>query len=194
MSYLKDLKLILTLQVNQFLINMEKRIFALLRGLLIVLSKETASKIVRTGRMRSIWIFSSIFIQRNRCINLLPSSPPLPSPPLPPPAPNTVFIHILQGHKLVLVRGGGRICHYFDTELPPASINTLLCTVSRSFGPTSNILQGKWYRLSNTILQFGTETILSANVPQYLSIKGVFTWNYYFSRIYTVFFFLGGGG
>ena len=81
MSYLKDLKLILTLHVNQFLINMEKRIFALLRGLLIVPSKETASKIVRTGRMRSIWIFSSIFIQRNRCINLLPSSPP----PLPPP-------------------------------------------------------------------------------------------------------------
>ena len=54
MSYLKDLKLILTLHVNQFLINMEKRIFALLRGLLIVPSKETASKIVRTGRMRSI--------------------------------------------------------------------------------------------------------------------------------------------
>ena len=82
MSYLKDLKLILTLQVNQFLINMEKRIFALLRGLLIVPSNETTSKIVRTGRMRSIWIFSSIFIQRNRCINLLPSSPPLPPPPL----------------------------------------------------------------------------------------------------------------
>ena len=142
MSYLKDLKLILTLQVNQFLINMEKRIFALLRGLLIVPSNETTSKIVRTGRMRSIWIFSSIFIQRNRCINLLPSSPPLlPSPP-PPPAPNTVFIHILQGHKLVLVRGG-RICHYFDTELPPASINTLLCTVSRSFGPNVQYLTGK---------------------------------------------------
>ena len=73
---------LLTLQVNQFLINMEKRIFALLRGLLIVPSNETTSKIVRTGRMRSIWIFSSIFIQRNRCINLLPSSPPLPPPPL----------------------------------------------------------------------------------------------------------------
>ena len=89
MSYLKDLKLILTLHVNQFLINMEKRIFALLRGLLIVPSKETASKIVRTGRMRSIWIFSSIFIQRNRCINLLPSSPP----PLPPPPLQTRFLY-----------------------------------------------------------------------------------------------------
>ena len=48
---------------------------------------------------------------------------------------------------------------------------------------TSNILQGKWYRLSNTISQFGTETILSANVPQYLSIFPVFI----------RFFFLGGG-
>ena len=49
---------------------------------------------------------------------------------------------------------------------------------------TSNILQGKWYRLSNTISQFGTETILSANVPQYLSIFPVFI----------RFFFWGGGG
>ena len=47
--------------------------------------------------------------------------------------------------------------------------------------------------LSNTILPFGTETIISASVPQYLSIKGVFTWHYYFARFYA-FFFWGGGG
>ena len=47
--------------------------------------------------------------------------------------------------------------------------------------------------LSNTILPFGTETIISASVSQYLSIKGVFTWHYYyFARFYA--FFLGGGG
>ena len=45
--------------------------------------------------------------------------------------------------------------------------------------------------LSNTILPFGTETIISASVQQYLSIKGVFTWHYYFARFYA--FFLGGG-
>ena len=45
--------------------------------------------------------------------------------------------------------------------------------------------------LSNTILPFGTETIISASV-RYLSIKGVFTWHYYFARFYA-FFFLGGG-
>ena len=128
MSYLKDLKLILTLHVNQFLINMEKRIFALLRGLLIVPSKETASKIVRTGRMRSIWIFSSIFIQRNRCINLLPSSPP-PLPP-PPPASNTVFIHILQGHKLVLVRGEDLSLFWYRT---PSSFNKHSIVYSQPF-------------------------------------------------------------
>ena len=47
--------------------------------------------------------------------------------------------------------------------------------------------------LSNTILPFGKETIISASVPQYLSIKGVFTWHYYFARFYA-FFFGGGGG
>ena len=139
MSYLKDLKLILTLHVNQFLINMEKRIFALLRGLLIVPSKETASKIVRTGRMRSIWIFSSIFIQRNRCINLLPSS----TPPLPPPPRSKHGFYTHFTRPQTGVGEGGRICYYFDTELPPASINTLLCTVSRSFGPNVQYLTGK---------------------------------------------------
>ena len=92
----------------------------------------------------------------------------------------------------MLVRGGG-----FVIILIPNSLQlqwTLYCVQSAVLlVQTSNILQGKRYRLSNTILQFGTETILSAKVPQYLSIKGVFTWHYYFSRIYTVFFFGGGG-
>ena len=48
--------------------------------------------------------------------------------------------------------------------------------------------------LSNTILPFGTETIISASVPQYLSIKGVFTWHYYFARFYAIFFWGRGGG
>ena len=116
MSYLKDLKLILTLQVNQFLISMEKRIFALLRGLLIVPSNETTSKIVRTGRMRSIWIFSSIFIQRNRCINLLPPSP--------------LQTRFLQGHKLVLVRGEDLSLFWYRT---PSSFNKHSIVYSQPF-------------------------------------------------------------
>ena len=137
MSYLKDLKLILTLHVNQFLINMEKRIFALLRGLLCR-QKRPRQKLFELAVCDQ---FESSHRSLSNVIVVLISSPP-PLPPSPPPAPNTVFIHILQGHKLVLVRGG-RICHYFDTELPPASINTLLCTVSRSFGPNVQYLTGK---------------------------------------------------
>ena len=136
MSYLKDLKLILTLHVNQFLINMEKRIFALLRGYCLCRQKKPRQKLFELAVCDQ---FESSHRSLSNVIVVLISSPP----PLPPPAPNTVFIHILQGHKLVLVRGGGRICHYFDTELPPASTNTLLCTVSRSFGPNVQYLTGK---------------------------------------------------
>ena len=142
MSYLKDLKLILTLHVNQFLINMEKRIFALLRGLLIVPSKETASKIVRTGRMRS---FESSHRSLSNVIVVLFSSPPplLPSPRPPPPLQARFLYTFYKAANWCWWGGGGRICHYFDTELPPASINTLLCTVSRSFGPNVQYLTGK---------------------------------------------------
>ena len=139
MSYLMDLKLILTLHVNQFLINMEKRIFALLRGLLIVPSKETASKIVRTGRMRS---FESSHRSLSNVIVVLFSSPP-PLLPSPPCSKHDFYIHFTRPQTGVGEGGGGRICHYFDTELPPASINTLLCTVSRSFGPNVQYLTGK---------------------------------------------------
>ena len=120
MSYLKDLKLILTLHVNQFLINMEKRIFALLRGLLC-----------RQKRPRQ---------------------------------------------KLFELA----VCDQFESSHRSLS-NVIVVLI---LVQTSNILQGKWYRLSNTISQFGTETILSANVPQYLSIFPVFI----------RFFFFGGGG
>ena len=72
------------------------------KGLLIVPSKETASKIVRTGRMRSFE--SSHRSLSNVIVVLFSSPPPLPPSPL---APSTIFIYILQGHKLVLVRGGG---------------------------------------------------------------------------------------
>ena len=120
MSYLKDLKLILTLHVNQFLINMEKRIFALLRGLLC-----------RQKRPRQ---------------------------------------------KLFELA----VCDQFESSHRSLS-NVIVVLI---LVQTSNILQGKWYRLSNTISQFGTETILSANVPQYLSIFPVFI---------RFFFFWGGG-
>ena len=121
MSYLKDLKLILTLQVNQFLINMEKRIFALLRGYWLCRQKRLRQKLFELA-------VCDQFQSSHRSLS------------------NVIVV-------LILVQ-------------------------------TSNILQGKWYRLSNTISQFGTETILSANVPQYLSIFPVFI----------RFFFWGGGG
>ena len=120
MSYLKDLKLILTLQVNQFLINMEKRIFALLRGYWLCRQKRLRQKLFELA-----------------------------------------------------------VCDQFESSHRSLS-NVIVVLI---LVQTSNILQGKWYRLSNTISQFGTETILSANVPQYLSIFPVF-----------IRFFFGGGG
>ena len=104
MSYLKDLKLILTLQVNQFLIIMEKRIFALLRGYWLCRQKRLRQKLFELA-----------------------------------------------------------VCDQFESSHRSLS-NVIVVLI---LVQTSNILQGKWYRLSNTISQFGTETILSANVPQY---------------------------
>ena len=121
MSYLKDLKLILTLHVNQFLINMEKRIFALLRGYWLCRQKRPRQKLFEPA-----------------------------------------------------------VCDQFESSHRSLS-NVIVVLI---LVQTSNILQGKWFRLSNTIWQFGTETILSANVPQYLSNFPVFI----------RFFFWGGGG
>ena len=79
MSYLKDLKLILTLHVNQFLINMEKRIFALLRGLLCR-QKRPRQKLFELAVCDQ---FESSHRSLSNVIVVLISSPPpfLPSPP-----------------------------------------------------------------------------------------------------------------
>ena len=126
MSYLKDLKLILTLHVNQFLINMEKRIFALLRGLLCR-QKRPRQKLFELAVCDQ---FESSHRSLSNVIVVLISSPPplLPSPP--PPASNTVFIHILQGHKLVLVRGEDLSLFWYRT---PSSFNKHSIVYSQPF-------------------------------------------------------------
>ena len=136
MSYLKDLKLILTLHVNQFLINMEKRIFALLRGLLCR-QKRPRQKLFELAVCDQ---FESSHRSLSNVIVVLISSPP-PLLPSPPRSKHGFYTHFTRPQTGV--GEGGRICHYFDTELPPASINTLLCTVSRSFGPNVQYLTGK---------------------------------------------------
>ena len=78
MSYLKDLKLILTLHVNQFLINMEKRIFALLRGLLCR-QKRPRQKLFELAVCDQFE--SSHRSLSNVIVLLISSPPPLPSPP-----------------------------------------------------------------------------------------------------------------
>ena len=124
MSYLKDLKLILTLHVNQFLINMEKRIFALLRGLLCR-QKRPRQKLFELAVCDQ---FESSHRSLSNVIVVLISSPP-PLPP-PPPASNTVFIHILQGHKLVLVRGEDLSLFWYRT---PSSFNKHSIVYSKPF-------------------------------------------------------------
>ena len=125
MSYLKDLKLILTLHVNQFLINMEKRIFALLRGLLCR-QKRPRQKLFELAVCDQ---FESSHRSLSNVIVVLISSPP-PLLPSPPPAPNTVFIHILQGHKLVLVRGEDLSLFWYRT---PSSFNKHSIVYSQPF-------------------------------------------------------------
>ena len=81
MSYLKDLKLILTLHVNQFLINMEKRIFALLRGLLCR-QKRPRQKLFELAVCDQ---FESSHRSLSNVIVVLISSPPPFLPSSPPP-------------------------------------------------------------------------------------------------------------
>ena len=92
MSYLKDLKLILTLHVNQFLINMEKRIFALLRGYWLCRQKRLRQKLFELAVCDQ---FESSHRSLSNVIVVLISSPPplLPSSPPPPRSKHGFYTH-----------------------------------------------------------------------------------------------------